>query len=349
MRHNSVISGLVSTIIPVFNRPEMLRTAVKSVLAQTYRPIEVIIADDGSTDDTRAVAVSLVGEYPAIIRYCHSTGPSGAGPGPTRELGRQIARGEYIQYLDSDDRLLPNKFADQVALLQLRQDCDIAYSISRQVDQAGTVLAEPFKWTGRDIPSLFPDLLVDRWWCTHTPLYRRSLTDRIGPWSDLRWSQDWEYDARAGALRARLINCHTLVSEHLHHPGIRQTSDAAWGTDPERLKNRFQLLTALWKSASSLGIPRDTRERQHFSRWCFRIARQCDAAKLHFEGKSLFELAVEVSDAGSVRSGLKIYNILAKTIGRTKAGRVCRFFEGFKSKPGTSTLPQSFSGNTTRD
>ena len=103
-----VIENLVSTIIPVYNRPDMLRAAVESVLQQTHRPIEVIIADDGSTDETGEVAKELVEQHPEVVRY---TRHENAGPGPARELGRQLARGEFIQYLDSDDRLLPNKFA----------------------------------------------------------------------------------------------------------------------------------------------------------------------------------------------------------------------------------------------
>src|SRR5207244_2947079 len=98
---------------------------------------------------------------------------------------------------------------------------------TRLVDEQGEVLAAPFKWTGTARTALFPGLLVDRWWSTHTPLYRRIFADRIGAWSSLRWSQDWEYDARAGALGANLVFCDAYVSEHRHHGGLRQTSAAS--------------------------------------------------------------------------------------------------------------------------
>jgi cellulose synthase/poly-beta-1,6-N-acetylglucosamine synthase-like glycosyltransferase len=62
------LDGLVSTIIPVHNRPRLLGEAVQSVLAQTYRPIEIVIVDDGSTDKTPAVASQLAQENPAIVR-----------------------------------------------------------------------------------------------------------------------------------------------------------------------------------------------------------------------------------------------------------------------------------------
>src|ERR1700730_16934030 len=91
--------SLVSVIIPVYNRAAMLREAVDSVLAQTYRPIEIVIVDDGSTDDTAAVADEMASRHSGIIRVIHQRN---AGVGHAREAGRQAAEGEFIQYLDSD-------------------------------------------------------------------------------------------------------------------------------------------------------------------------------------------------------------------------------------------------------
>ena len=82
----------------------MLREAVASVLRQTYRPIEIIIVDDGSTDETTRVADELASTYPFEVRALHVLN---GGPGWAREAGRQVARGEFIQYLDSDDLLWP--------------------------------------------------------------------------------------------------------------------------------------------------------------------------------------------------------------------------------------------------
>src|SRR4051812_980271 len=95
--------GLVTIIIPVFNRATMLGEAVNSALGQTYRPIEVLIVDDGSTDDTPEAADRLAREH-REIRVLHR---ANGGPGAAREGGRQAAGGEFIQHLDSDDLLLP--------------------------------------------------------------------------------------------------------------------------------------------------------------------------------------------------------------------------------------------------
>lgn len=334
------VPNLVSTIIPVFNRPQMLCDAVESVLAQTHRPIEIIIADDGSTDETPEVAARLVQEHPDVIRYVRH---ENAGPGPARELGRKIASGEFIQYLDSDDRLLPNKFTDQVAALRQAPECEIAYGVTRLVDASGNVLKDPFKWTGRRIPELFPGLLVDRWWCTHTPLYRRQLTDRIGGWCDMRWSQDWEYDSRIGSGNARLVHCGSHVSEHVDHEGVRQTSQASWTTDPVRLKNRAQLMEVLWEGASKAGVPQSAPERQHFARWCFSIARNCVSAGLHQEATRCLEIAEQSAGKdGAGRKGLAIYRLLLRTVGYRVTSAITALAVNLRKHPGRSTMEQSF-------
>ena len=131
-----MVEGLVSTIIPVFNRGAMLREAVSSVIAQTYRPIEVLIVDDGSTDDTAGVTDDLSAENPSEIRVIHQ---HNTGAGLAREAGRQAANGEFIQYLDSDDLLLPRKLELQVEGLRSTPDCGVSYGKTRyrQADGLG--------------------------------------------------------------------------------------------------------------------------------------------------------------------------------------------------------------------
>ncbi|MBK8640018.1 MAG: glycosyltransferase family 2 protein [Chromatiaceae bacterium] len=76
------------------------------MLDQTYRPIEVTIVDDGSMDDTGRVAKELMAGNPAMVRVLHI---ANGGPGVAREAVRQVARGDFVQYLDSDDLLLPRQ------------------------------------------------------------------------------------------------------------------------------------------------------------------------------------------------------------------------------------------------
>lgn len=262
-----VIPGLVSTIIPVYNRPKMIRKSVESVLDQTYRPIEIIIVDDGSTDDTPEVLRKLKADHPEEITLILK---ENGGPGLARETGRLIARGEFIQYLDSDDWLLPDKFEAQVKALQEHPECGIAYGQSRFVNEDGETLQEPSKWTGRKIDYLFPALLVDRWWHTHTPLYRKTVSDEAGPWPSQR-PEDWDLESRMGALKVKLYYCDKVLSCQLAHSGVGRVSE---GPKIEYLINEAWFLPRLYKCARKGGVGKDTPEMRHFSHWSFFVARR---------------------------------------------------------------------------
>src|ERR1700759_5583665 len=177
------IPSLVSTIIPVHDRPVMLREAGESVLAQTYRPVEIVIVDDGSTDDSGAVGEELAVAHPDIVTVIHQ---ANRGVGLAREAGRLAVRGEFVQHLDSDDLLLPRKFELQVAGLRERPDCGVSYGWTRWQSTEGIFEHAPWKRTGERIETMFPSFLESRWWDTSTPLYRASLIPEAGPWAALR-------------------------------------------------------------------------------------------------------------------------------------------------------------------
>ena len=112
---------LVSVVIPTYNRAVLLREAVESVLKQTYSPIEIVVIDDGSTDDTAAVMHT----YGNRIRY--SRRPN-AGVNAARNVGIKQAKGQYLALLDSDDLWEPYKIELQVALL--KKFSDVAFTFS---------------------------------------------------------------------------------------------------------------------------------------------------------------------------------------------------------------------------
>src|SRR5687768_9741144 len=207
----------------------MLREAVESVLAQTYRPIEIV--DDGSTDDTGAVADALGTAHPEI-RVLHQ---ENRGVGLAREAGRLVATGEFIQHLDSDDLLYPRKFELQVAGLRAHPECGVSYGWTRQSDDDGAFVGGPDRRTGEAIPTMFPAMLQSRLWPTITPLYRAELIHRAGPWLPLRNEEDWEYDARIAAMGVRLHHVADWVCEMRHHEGDRLSGA---GLDPAVLSDR---------------------------------------------------------------------------------------------------------------
>jgi glycosyltransferase involved in cell wall biosynthesis len=311
-------SLLVSTIIPVYNRARMLREAVASVIAQTHRPIEIIIVDDGSTDDTVQAIAELVRAHPGLVQ---SIRRDNGGPGAAREIGRQVASGEFIQYLDSDDLLLPDKFRVQVKALLDHPECGIAYGMTHHSGVGQPLAPIPFKRTGEAIDHLFPALLMSRWWSTSTPLYRRELTDQLGPWLPLSNEEDWEYEARAAQRGVLLAFCPVFVSITRWHDQGRLFVGGT--VDPRKLRDRAKAHELILMHAQAAGITADQPEMQHFARELFLLARQCGAAGLAAEARELFQLARAAS--GPERGGgldFRLYRLVAGMVGWTRAGRL---------------------------
>jgi GT2 family glycosyltransferase len=316
-----MIEGMVTTIIPVYNRPLQLLQAVESVVSQDHRPIEILIVDDGSTDGQTAETIrELEQAHPALVRGLHQ---SNAGPGGARETGRRQARGEFIQYLDSDDVLLAGKFSRQVAALRERPEAQVAYGITFLRDRQGHLHPEPHKSTGEAIAAMFPRFLLSRWWETATPLYRRSVCDQAGSWTQLRLEEDWEYDCRIASLGGRLVWCPIPVSEHRQHQGDRLSEGNV--LDPARLRQRAQAQSLIHRHAVSYGCRPSEPEMQNFARSLFLLARQCGAAGLCHESQQLAELALQIASEGGGRQGdIRLYNRVAGLLGWQLVGRLGR-------------------------
>ncbi len=107
----SEAKSLVSVIIPAFNGAEFIKDAIESILHQTYQPIEILVIDDGSTDNTQAVLEPYLAQ--AAIRYLRQ---ANAGHGAARNAGVRSAQGEHLCFLDQDDWLEPDSVERRVAL-----------------------------------------------------------------------------------------------------------------------------------------------------------------------------------------------------------------------------------------
>jgi glycosyltransferase involved in cell wall biosynthesis len=130
---------LVSGITIFLNGANFLREAIESVLAQTYPYWELLLVDDGSTDGSSDIAREYATRHPDRIRYFAHEGHQNLGKIASRNLGLRNARGEYIALLDHDDVWLPDKLADQVALLEARPHAAFLYGRTRYWHS----------WTGR--------------------------------------------------------------------------------------------------------------------------------------------------------------------------------------------------------
>jgi|SRR5437868_9980427 len=326
MKSNTLLKGLVTTVIPVHNRPALLREAVASVLAQTYRPVEVVIVDDGSTDDTLAAAAGLSRQHADEVRVISR---ANAGPGAAREAGRVEARGEFIQYLDSDDLLLPGKFELQVAGLAAHPECGVSYGKTRYYRVGSRATDLPWKRTGEKVDEMFPTFLESRWWGTSTPLYRRSLSDLAGPWTTLRSEEDWEYDCRMASQGVLLHYVPEFVSEEREHDGERLSRNGS--RERSKLKDRASAHALILRHAQRAGIGEGVPEMKHFARELFLLSRQCGAAGLAHESENLFRLAKNAS--GQLRGekwDFKLYERLAALAGWCLMGKITCYSDNLR-------------------
>ena len=116
-----MMNPLVSVIIPTYNSGHFVSAAIQSALAQTYQPLEVIVVDDGSTDDTK----ERISAWEGSIHYVRQPN---RGPAAARNRGITLARGDLIAFLDADDVWLPQKLQKQVELLRHRPEAGMVHS-----------------------------------------------------------------------------------------------------------------------------------------------------------------------------------------------------------------------------
>jgi glycosyltransferase involved in cell wall biosynthesis len=321
-----MVPSLVSTIIPVFNRPLLLREAAHSVFAQTYRPIEVILVDDGSTDETPQICRELAERHPEIIR---SLRRDNGGPGAARATGTAAARGEFLQYLDSDDLLSPAKFERQVSALRRRPECDVAYCKTRQYWHESPPTDVATARTGVRFQRLFPELLLARCWRTLTPLYRRAIVERAGPWSSLRQDEDWEFEARVAALGAELVWCDAFLADVRNHDAPRAGGQSL--RDSRRMRDRCEAHRLIYAHARQAGLTPADRTVQCFARTLFLLARQAGAVGLTPESQMLFELAREAAGPFANRTrDFRLYACLATCAGWRVAGRLACWWDRWR-------------------
>ena len=147
LRRQDAVPGLVSVIIPAFNAEHWIAETLRSVRAQTYEPIEIVVVDDGSSDGTAALAAA---SGATVVQS------RGAGPGGARNAGLAHARGALLQFLDADDLLARHKIARQVRTLE-ESGSDVAWEPYTLL-VPGAEPNDPFVVDRRVSPELGADL-----------------------------------------------------------------------------------------------------------------------------------------------------------------------------------------------
>src|SRR3990172_11731590 len=118
---------LVSVIIIFYNEERFIEEALECVFAQTYTNWELLLVDDGTTDNSTAIAQRYAEKYPEKVYYLEHPGHQNRGMSATRNLVIANAKGEFIAFLDADDVWLPHKLERQLAIIESQPDAAMVY------------------------------------------------------------------------------------------------------------------------------------------------------------------------------------------------------------------------------
>ncbi len=190
----TALADLVSIVIVGYNNWPDLEMAIHSALGQSYRPIEVIVVDNSSSDATPEEVPRRFGDAVRYVRQAN------VGDGGAYNTGFELAAGEFIQFLDGDDVLAPNKIERQVEVFRCDPAADIVYGDIRQFQtRAGRA-----RWT-EPVTRERDDMLVTlidpqgqgAGLSALGTLFRRRALERVGPWDHSLWISDQDYWLRA--------------------------------------------------------------------------------------------------------------------------------------------------------
>ncbi len=200
---------LISVVIPCYNHAHFLAEAIESVRAQSYPRIEIVVVDDGSTDQTAEVAR----RYPGL-RYLRQRNQ---GLAAARNAGLHASTGRYLVFLDADDRLLPGALHAGRECLQEHPSCAFAFGRYRWIAADGAVLPELPEDRPRP-PDAYQAFLEGNYVAMHsTALFRREALFQVGGF-DARLRECEDYDLYLRLTRTRPVAEHSaLLAEYRQH------------------------------------------------------------------------------------------------------------------------------------
>jgi glycosyltransferase involved in cell wall biosynthesis len=226
-----VAPPLISVVIPCYNQGTFLREALESVRAATARAVEVIVVDDGSTDDTAAVAERAPGTI--CVRQAN------AGLAAARNRGLEEARGNYVVFLDADDRFVPGGIDIGVSALEAHQECAFVYGRCLMMAADGTPMPTPEQ--PRVERGHYRELLRHNMiWTPAMALLRRDAVVRAGGF-DPSVNASADYKLYLRIARVFPVHDHGQVVAHYRQHGSNMTRNAE-----RMLRESLTVLAAEW-------------------------------------------------------------------------------------------------------
>lgn len=304
---------LVSVIIPTYGRARLLREAVESVRRQTYRPVEVLVIDDGSPKGTYDWLPTWEEQWETepnfTFRFLQQPHRR---PAAARNLGLIHSRGEYIQYLDSDDLLLPRKLEAQVQALRRDGGYDFVWSKTDSFQHPDPSERAPL-CGGPECDPLEEFIAFGGWpWHVWSGLFTRGAVRRNGPWmEDLFFWDDWEYNVRflCHDPRTRYVPG-TFSLARMHSGG--KMSDAT--TTPDGIKFRLKTADRILQDLRIAG-KLTRRRRGEMSKTYYWIGRSATGLYMPGLARYAFKKAIDLPPPGIWGLRIRIGTWLLENIG----------------------------------
>ena len=191
------MAPLVSVICLCYNHARFVRAALQSVIDQTYSPIELMVIDDSSTDDSANIIAEFVSQHPEIV-FIHL--PVNRGNCHAFNKGLARANGKYVIDLAADDILLPDRVDLGVALMEANPNCGVQFSDSEIIDEEGHPLGfHSDRFPHSTIPSgkIFTELLSRYFINSPTMMVRKSLLDELRGYDESLAYEDFDFWVRS--------------------------------------------------------------------------------------------------------------------------------------------------------
>ena len=283
----------VSICIPSYNHARFLSATIESALAQTYENIEIVIVDDGSTDNSFAIAKSYAAKHPSRVFVYTHPGHRNRGTAASLNLAAEKSTGEYWSIMGSDDVLYAQKTERQVTYMETHPDVAWVYSTVQFIDEQGRLLPDFF---GEDItadPRPTELLITGNRIPAMTVMARFGQFLKVGPHAENLLYEDWEIFVRMSALFKAGFIAEPLVQYRVHSGNVSLNVEIR-----ERARRYLGVLDSLKKNAAQYGGEIATPRMQALiefrrARFLFALDQVEDGARAL---KSVFQIYPPLSD-----------------------------------------------------
>lgn len=310
---------LTSVIIPCFNAGPWIRQTLQSVITQGLDDMETIVIDDGSTDESANI---IEKEFP----FVHLIRTKNQGASKTRNLGTEVSKGGFIQYLDADDLLLPGKLKLQLEMLE-NSGADVAYGDWQKLVRGPDgkyVLAEEVR---RKIQSPEIDLFTDFWCPPAVYLFRRSIVEKVGGWKEsLPIIQDARFSLDCALRGGKFVYCEGIMAYYRVHFSTSVSRKDPIGFIRDCLRNAIEI-EEWWQGHGGIN---EERKKALLKVYGY-------IAKASFKkDRQTFEVAYRALNSlspGYIPAGSRVLRLLSQLLGYRRAESIAFWYRRIKAIP----------------